>query len=46
MGLDTLLNDIARMTRHSDASGNKLSRLLALWGMAQFPYGANNHFYG
>ena len=44
MGLDTLLNQIGRMTWHSDVSGNKLSRLLALWGLAQFPH--NNQWHG
>lgn len=46
MGLDTLLNQIARMTWHADVTGNKLTTLLALWGMAQFPYSSNNHWNG
>lgn len=43
MGLDTLLNDIARLTWHSSVTGNKLTHLFALWGFAQFPISGPTH---
>lgn len=46
MGLDTLLNQIGRMTWHADVTGNNLSQLLALCGLAQFPYSNHNYFNG